>query len=109
MSRIYKIGIQGDLGSNHHLMLTHLFKGKLDAVDVPVVFFSPEAVENKKLDPISKEQIFNAFGRDDLIVFTQPSEFKLFLKEQDYNNTALLLMSSGNYGGLDFEEIKEWI
>ncbi|GAB2780207.1 UDP-N-acetylmuramate--L-alanine ligase [Salinimicrobium soli] len=85
------------------------YKGTLDAVDVPVVFFSPEAVENKKLDPISKEQIFNAFGRDDLIVFTQPSEFKIFLKEQDYNNTALLLMSSGNYGGLDFEEIKEWI
>jgi UDP-N-acetylmuramate: L-alanyl-gamma-D-glutamyl-meso-diaminopimelate ligase len=85
------------------------YEGSLDSVDVPVVFFSPEAVENKKLEPISREQIFNSFGRDDLIVFTQPSDFQKFLKGQDYKNSALLLMSSGNYGGLDFEEIKNWL
>jgi UDP-N-acetylmuramate: L-alanyl-gamma-D-glutamyl-meso-diaminopimelate ligase len=63
-------------------------------------------VEIKKLSPISREQIANAFQRDDLIIFTEPLAFKEFLFQQDFNNSTLLLMSSGNYGGLDFEEVK---
>ncbi|WP_029035452.1 UDP-N-acetylmuramate--L-alanine ligase [Salinimicrobium terrae] len=85
------------------------YQSSLDAADEAVVFFSPEAVENKKLEPISKGQIFNSFSRKDLMVYTNPIEFESFLKEQQYDNKVLLLMSSGNYGGLDFEEIKKWI
>ncbi|MCY2688316.1 UDP-N-acetylmuramate--L-alanine ligase [Salinimicrobium sp. TH3] len=85
------------------------YKSSLDTADEAVVFFSPEAVENKKLDPISKEQILESFSRKDLTVYTNPVDFKEFLKEQNYDNKVLLLMSSGNYGGLDFEEIKNWI
>ena len=51
-------------------------------------------------------QILNAFQRDDLLVFTDPIAFQDYLFEQDFNNTSLLLMSSGNYGGLDFEKVK---
>ena len=85
------------------------YQKSLDAADEAVVFFSPEAVENKKLDPISREQILNSFGRKDLTVFTNPLDFQLFLKEKNYQDSVVLLMSSGNYGGLDFEEIKNWI
>ena len=85
------------------------YKSALDAADEAVVFFSPEAVENKRLNPISKEQIFNSFSRKDLTVFTHPEEFKSFLEGQSYDNKVLLLMSSGNYGGLDFDEIKNWV
>jgi UDP-N-acetylmuramate: L-alanyl-gamma-D-glutamyl-meso-diaminopimelate ligase len=85
------------------------YKSALDAADEAVVFFSPEAVENKRLDPISKEQIFNSFARKDLRVYTNPLEFKAYLQEQPYAQKVLLLMSSGNYGGLDFDEIKNWI
>lgn len=83
------------------------YKGALDAADTAVVFYSPQAVEIKKLAPVSKEQIETAFLREDLIIYTDPKEFKDFLFEQNFDNTALLLMSSGNYGGLDFEEVKE--
>ncbi len=82
------------------------YKGALDAADVAVVFYSPHAVEIKKLDAVSHEQIANAFERDDLIIYTNPEEFKTFLFSQDFNNKALLLMSSGNYGGLDFDDVK---
>ncbi|NNM09387.1 MAG: peptidoglycan synthetase [Flavobacteriaceae bacterium] len=85
------------------------YQGALDAADTAVVFYSPHAVAIKKLDPISKEQIARAFQRDDLIIYTDPSEFKEFLFAQDLGNNALLLMSSGNYGGLDFDEVKELI
>jgi len=81
------------------------YEGALDAADVAVVFFSPEAVKIKRLDEVTESQIAQAFGRDDVIIFTDPTEFKAYLFAQDYSNTALLLMSSGNYGGLNFAEV----
>jgi len=82
------------------------YQGALDAADVAVVFYSPHAVEIKKLKKVTEAQIANAFQRDDLIIYTDPAQFKEFLFGQELENTALLLMSSGNYGGLDFEEVK---
>jgi UDP-N-acetylmuramate: L-alanyl-gamma-D-glutamyl-meso-diaminopimelate ligase len=82
------------------------YKGALDAADVAVVFYSPHAVEIKKLEEVTQEQIANAFQRDDLIIYTNPDDFKEFLFSQDFDNKALLLMSSGNYGGLNFDEVK---
>lgn len=82
------------------------YKGALDAADVAVVFYSPHAVEIKKLEEVTHEQIANAFERNDLIIYTNPADFKDFLFSQNFDNKSLLLMSSGNYGGLDFDEVK---
>ena len=83
------------------------YKGALNKADKAVVFYSPHAVKIKQLDEVSEQQIANAFERDDLNIYTNPQEFKEFLFNQNLANTALLLMSSGNYGGLDFEEVKK--
>lgn len=83
------------------------YKGALDGADKAVVFYSPKAVKIKKLEAVSSAQILNAFQREDLLVFTDPTAFQDYLFAQDFNNTSLLLMSSGNYGGLDFEKVKE--
>jgi len=85
------------------------YKGTLDGADTAVVFYSPNAVKIKQLDAITAQQIAQAFERDDLIIYTNPQAFKEFLFEQNLQNTALLLMSSGNYGGLDFEALKELV
>ena len=85
------------------------YKGTLDAADVAVVFYSPHALEIKKLKVISQQQIADAFQRDDLIIYTNPIAFKDFLFAQQFNDISLLLMSSGNYGGLDFDELKNLI
>lgn len=85
------------------------YKSTLKDADKAVVFYSPHAVKIKKLDAISEEEIFKAFDRDDLIVYRNPEEFKNFLFSQNLDNTALLLMSSGNYGGLNFEEVRTLI
>jgi len=83
------------------------YKGALDSADVAVVFYSPHAVEIKKLKEVTHQQIADAFQRDDLIIYTNPEDFKQFLFAQNFKDKALLLMSSGNYGGLDFDEVKE--
>lgn len=85
------------------------YQGALDAADVAVVFYSPDAVAIKKLEEITKEQIEEAFQRKDLIVYTHPSDFQSFLQVQEFDDTVLLMMSSGNYGGLNFDEIQNII
>jgi len=83
------------------------YVGTLDDADEAVVFYSPHAVKIKRLKEVSEQQIAKAFKRDDLIIYTDPKAFKDFLFSRNLADTALLLMSSGNYGGLDFEEVKE--
>lgn len=85
------------------------YEGALDSADMAVVFYSPHAVKIKQLDEVTSDQIGNAFKRDDLIIYTNPNDFKEFLFSQDLQNKAVLLMSSGNYGGLDFDELKRLI
>ena len=85
------------------------YQGALDKADKAVVFYSPHAVKIKQLDEVTTAQIGAAFGRKDLMMFTNPAEFKAFLFSQNLEQTALVLMSSGNYGGLDFEEVKELV
>jgi UDP-N-acetylmuramate: L-alanyl-gamma-D-glutamyl-meso-diaminopimelate ligase len=82
------------------------YEGALDAADVAVVFYSPDAVKIKRLEEVTYDQIAQSFKREDLIIFTNPDEFKSFLFTYNLENTALLLMSSGNYGGLHFDEVK---
>ena len=80
------------------------YKGALDAADLALVFYSPDAVAIKKLDEVTESQIAKAFQREDLKIFTNPKAFETFLFEQDFDNSAVLMMSSGNYGGLDIEQ-----
>ena len=85
------------------------YKNTLDEADKAVVFYSPHALEIKRLENISEAQIKEAFGRDDLIIYTNQDDFKAFLFNESMKNTVLLLMSSGNYGGLDFNKIADYI
>ena len=85
------------------------YEGALKFADIAVVFYSPDAVKIKQLEEVTYEQIATAFNRKDLIIYTNPTEFKTFLFNQSFDNSALLLMSSGNYGGLNFDEVKELI
>ncbi len=85
------------------------YEGALDKADEAVVFYSPHAVKIKQLEEVSASQIASAFNRDDLIIYTNPEEFHEFLKQRNFSNAVVLLMSSGNYGGLDFNEVKQWI
>ncbi|WP_222984917.1 UDP-N-acetylmuramate--L-alanine ligase [Flagellimonas meishanensis] len=82
------------------------YKGALDAADEAVVFYSPDAVKIKGLQEVTSEQISMALNRKDIKIYTEPEKFQEYLFSQNFDNTSLLLMSSGNYGGLDFNEVK---
>jgi len=85
------------------------YKNSLAEADEALVFYSPDAVAIKKLEAVSEEQIRQAFQKEGLKVFTNSENFKEELKNTNLNNSVLLMMSSGNYGGLDMEELKKML
>ncbi|TXK72146.1 UDP-N-acetylmuramate--L-alanine ligase [Mesonia sp. K4-1] len=85
------------------------YKNTLDKADEAVVFYSPEAVAIKKLENVEEKDIKEAFQHSNLKIYTNPQLFQEYLKTHNFDNSTLLLMSSGNYGGLDFDSISELI
>ncbi|WP_299160358.1 Mur ligase family protein [uncultured Eudoraea sp.] len=81
------------------------YRGALKEADVSAVFYIPESVKIKGLEEITKDQIAQAFQQQDINIFTNSAAFKEFLFQQDVTNSILLFMSSGNYGGLDLNEV----
>jgi UDP-N-acetylmuramate: L-alanyl-gamma-D-glutamyl-meso-diaminopimelate ligase len=77
------------------------YHGALDLADKAVVFYSKHALELKRLPPLSAEKVKAGFGREDLLVLNEKEELVKWLMKQSYENVNLLLMSSGNYDGLD--------
>ncbi|TPG66434.1 UDP-N-acetylmuramate--L-alanine ligase [Hymenobacter nivis] len=72
-----------------------------DAPDVAVVYFNPHVLEHKRLPPLPPEAVAAAFQRPDLRVITDSHKLAEFLHAQHWDDTNLLLMSSGTFDGLD--------
>lgn len=81
------------------------YKSALEQCDTAIVFIDPKAIEIKNLEPVSNSDIEAAFSKNGLIVVNSRDELKAELFKIDKENTNLLLMSSGNFGGLDFKSL----
>ena len=84
------------------------YKDAMSMADEAIVYFSPEVVKHKKLDPISKELVKNGFGGN-VIVLTETKEIVDFIRSKKWDNSVLLMMSSGNFDGINYEELGEEI
>jgi UDP-N-acetylmuramate: L-alanyl-gamma-D-glutamyl-meso-diaminopimelate ligase len=82
------------------------YLGAMDAADEAVVYYSPEVVKHKKLEPISKELVENGFGGN-VLVLNDTKEVSDFIHSKKWNNSVLLMMSSGNFDGINYEELGE--
>lgn len=79
----------------------------MDMADQAIVFYDPHAVQLKRLPPIPAERIQRAFGRADLKVLTDPIEVMGGVRTGVDDKAVLLMMSSGNFGGLDQQAMAE--
>ncbi len=77
------------------------YKGAFGKTDVGVVFYSKHALELKRMPDLPKEIVQKGFDKEGLLVMNDKNELWDFLQQQDFTNANLLLMSSGNYDGLD--------
>ncbi|HKR05114.1 MAG TPA: Mur ligase family protein [Bacteroidia bacterium] len=81
------------------------YKDSMSDPDEAIVYYNPHTIEHKKLKPISDEQVKDAFGKNDLKVFTNSTEMKSHLLKTKKENSVLLMMSSGNFDGIDFKKL----
>ena len=77
------------------------YKGAMDGLDTGVIFYSEEALKIKRMEPISPEMIKEKFGNPDLKVFTNAESLHEYWNTLDKTQSVYLMMSSGNFGGLD--------
>lgn len=82
------------------------YKDAMTKADVSVVYYSPEVVKHKKLDPISKELVEEGFGGK-VLVMNETQEVLDFIHVQKWDNSVLLMMSSGNFDGIDYDKLGE--
>lgn len=82
------------------------YKDAMKMADEAVVYYSPEVVKHKKLEPISKELVAEGFGGN-VLVMNETEEVLQFIRSKKWNNAVLLMMSSGNFDGINYEALGE--
>ena len=79
----------------------------MDEADVRYVYYSQHALHLKKLPPLDPNEVRRAFG--DVEVFTDSAAMVRRVKAMDWENANLLMMSSGNFDGIDFAALADKI
>ena len=77
------------------------YDGALEMADKAVVFYSQHALELKRMPTLPEDLVKKGFNKSGLQVITNKSDLYNWLSGQEYKNANLVLMSSGNFDGLD--------
>ena len=85
------------------------YEDTLNGCDVPVIYYNPENITKKNMEMITKEDLIKAFNNDSIHIFTDLSSLQQYLLSFSWENTNLLLMSSGNFGNMDIENFTKKI
>ncbi len=81
------------------------YAGTMDGADEAIVYFDPEVIEHKRLALFSADDVAAAFHHSNLTVLTHSADVEARLRQMDLSGKVLLLMTSGNFGGLDLKSL----
>lgn len=85
------------------------YKDSLRNAQIPVVYFNPDKIKAKKLEPLTESDVKSAFASQSVRVFDDAQKLEEFILNQNWKNKNLLMMSSGNFGGIDIGKLSEKI
>ena len=83
------------------------YAGTMDRADVPYVYFSQHALQLKKLPDLDPEQVKASFANERVRVFTDSKQMVEELRKMHWQDANLLMMSSGNFDGIDFKQLAD--
>lgn len=83
------------------------YAGSMDRADVPMVYYSQHALQLKKLPNLDPEQVRQAFANERVRVFTDSRLMVEELRKMQWKGANLLMMSSGNFDGIDFGQLAD--
>ncbi|WP_214071127.1 Mur ligase family protein [Mucilaginibacter sp. dw_454] len=85
------------------------YAGTMDEADEAIVFIDKKTFEQKKMEPYRAKVVKEAFAKANLTFFNDPKLLLAQLESAKLSNASLLMMSSGNFGGIDLLELKNKI
>jgi len=85
------------------------YKGTMDMADEAIIYYNNHTIQLKRLEPILPSDIETNFGKKELKIFTNSMQLNDYLIKSDLKNKVLLLMSSGNFDGFNFQEFTKKI
>ncbi len=83
------------------------YAGTMDNADVPFVYYSQHALQLKKLPNLDPEQVKASFANERVRVFTDSKQMVDELRKMKWQDANLLMMSSGNFDGIDFKQLAD--
>jgi len=87
------------------------YKDCMKEADIAYVYFNPKVIEHKRLTPITANEVREAFGTKNVEVFTESEALQEAVRNQlsavKSQNTALLMMSSGTFDGINVKQFAE--
>ena len=86
--------------------MTH-YRGTLDAADVALVYFNPHALMLKRLPDLTPESVKEGFANEKIEVYNDSALLRKRLLREGSHNSVFLMMSSGDYDGLDLPKLSE--
>lgn len=83
------------------------YAGTMDQADEAIVYYSQHALQLKKLPDLDPAAVQAAFANPQVKVFTDSRLVVEELKKETTQNTVFLMMSSGNFDGIDFAKLAD--
>ncbi|RZL30333.1 MAG: peptidoglycan synthetase, partial [Pedobacter sp.] len=81
------------------------YKNTMDDADVKIVYIDEKTFIQKKMEPFNEIDVRTSFNDNDILFFSDAGKLEAYLRNLNFSNTNLLLMSSGNYGGMDLVKL----
>lgn len=85
------------------------YEDTMNEADIPVVFYDRETFEHKKMPVLDEAFVKQSFRNTRLNIFTDAGSLKNFLLNQNWKNKNLLLMTSGNFAGMNLDQLTQSI
>ena len=85
------------------------YNGTMQEADLAFVYYNKKTLKHKKLDDLSAEDVKKAFAGENVTVLNSSKEMVNCLLKMKWEQQNLLLMSSGNFDGIQFTELAEKI
>jgi UDP-N-acetylmuramate: L-alanyl-gamma-D-glutamyl-meso-diaminopimelate ligase len=82
-----------------------LYRNCLEKASEAFIYFNPHAISLKGLPPLTPDQVKNSFGMENLRVFYNSAELFSAVQKSGGAKTVYLLMSSGDFDGIDMKEM----
>jgi UDP-N-acetylmuramate: L-alanyl-gamma-D-glutamyl-meso-diaminopimelate ligase len=81
------------------------YKDTMQEADVAIVYIDEKTFAQKKMEPLNKHDVQTSFNDPNILFFSSATVLESYLRSLDFADTNLLLMSSGNYGGMDLVKL----